>query len=56
MLLLFMIKYSRAIAGQNSISKVTSQPETAPVTNNPGETKGISHLITGHKLNGYNFL
>jgi hypothetical protein len=45
-----------AATGQSSISKVTSQPETASAGNNHGGTEGISHPITGHKLNGHNYL
>ena len=45
-----------AIEGRSSASEVTSYPETAPAVSNHGGTEGTSLLITGHKLNGHNFL
>jgi hypothetical protein len=45
-----------AAAGQSSLSEVTSQPGTASHGSPSGDTEGTSHQITGHKLNGYNYL
>ena len=51
-----MTKYGMATERRSSASEVTSNPETAPAVSNPGGTKGTSLLITGHKLNGHNYL
>lgn len=45
-----------AAAGQSSLSEVTSQPRIASPISIPRGTKGISHQITGHKLNRHNYL
>jgi hypothetical protein len=45
-----------AATGQSSLFEVTLQPETASHGSLSGGTEGISHQITGHKLNGYNYL
>jgi len=43
-------------AEQSSLSEVTSQPGTTSHGSLSGGTEGISHQITGHKLNEYNYL
>jgi hypothetical protein len=43
-------------AGQSSFSEVTLQPGTTSHGSLSGGTEGTSHQITGHKLNGYNYL
>ena len=49
-----MTKYG--MASQTSSAEVTSNPHSAPTANTHGATDGASLLITGHKLNGQNFL
>jgi hypothetical protein len=45
-----------AATGQSFLSEVTPQPGTgSPVSLSEG-TEVTSHQITGHKLNGYNYL
>ena len=51
-----MTKYGMATERQSSASEVTSNPEIIPAASNPGGTKGTSLLITGHELNGHNYL
>ena len=41
---------------QISTFEVTSNPEMTPTMNNHGGAENPSLLITGHKLNGHNFL
>ena len=51
-----MTKYGMATEKQtSSMSEVTSS-SGIPVNNNPGGTDGVSLQITGHKLNGNNYL
>ena len=49
-------KFFMATERQISTFEVTSNPETMPTMNNHGGAQNPSLLITGHKLNGHNFL
>ena len=51
-----MTKYGMATEKQtSSMSEVTSS-SGIPANNNPGGADGVSLQITGHKLNGNNYL
>ena len=51
-----MTKYGMATERQSSTSEVTSNPEPVPAGSSHGGTESTSVLITGHKLNGQNYL